>query len=231
MKNSEKPLSQLVRERRATPHFESIPISDQDLHAILEAGLQAPSGYNLQPWRFVVVRDREQRRRVRDAAMGQPKVEEAPVLIVCCGEPEGYRHGDLEEMIRVGAEHGFSDEPRNEQTRQAVHSILDNPGPAAAVRPDRAVWINRHVMIAFTTMMWIAEALGYDTAPMEGFYEDKIREVLRIPNSVRVVALLAVGRRKGADKPFGGRFPMSKLVFAEEWGKPIQFKEEEEKAA
>ncbi|MGZ7029859.1 MAG: nitroreductase family protein [Terriglobales bacterium] len=228
---TEKPLSEMIHERRATPRFDGTPVPDADLSKILEAGRQSPSGYNLQPWRFVVVRDLEQRRRVREAVMGQPRVEEAPVVIVCCGDPEGYQRGDLEEMLRIGQEHGFTDEKRNEQTRQAVHFILDHPGPAAAVRPDRAVWINRQVMIAFTTMMWMAESLGYDTAPMEGFQEDKVREALRIPDRVRVVAILAIGRLKGADKPYGGRFPISRFVFGEEWGRPMEFREEEEKAA
>src|SRR5512141_3093076 len=201
---TEKPLSQVVRERRATPHFDGTPVPEPDLRSILQAGIDSPSGYNLQPWRFVVVRDPEQRRRVRDAAFNQPKVEEAPVIIACCGDPEGYRKGDLEGVIDVGKQHGFTNEQQNEQMRQAVHGLLDNPGAVGAVRPDRAVWINRHVMIAFTTMMWMAEALGYDTAPMEGFMEDKVREVLGIPDTVRVVALLGVGHRKGEDKPYGG---------------------------
>jgi nitroreductase len=80
-------------------------------------------------------------------------------------------------------------------------------------------------------MMWMAEALGYDTAPMEGFPEDKVREALLIPDRIRVVALLAIGKLQGADKPYGGRFPMSRIFFGEEWGKPLVFGGEEEKAA
>jgi nitroreductase len=78
--------------------------------------------------------------------------------------------------------------------------------------------VNRHTMIAFTTMMWMAECLGYDTAPMEGFFESKVRQVLGIPERIRVVALLGIGKRKGADKPYGGRLPAQKIVFAEKWG-------------
>ena len=96
------------------------------------------------------------------------------------------------------------------------------PGTLGGIGPDLAVWVNRHVMIAFTTMMWMAEVLGYDTAPMEGFQEDKVKELLKIPDSVRVVALLAIGHRRGADKPYAGRFPMLRLVFAEEWGTAIE---------
>jgi nitroreductase len=61
------------------------------LSAILRAGLEAPSGYNLQPWHFVVVRNPEQKRRLREAAMGQAKVEEAGAVIVCCGDPNAPR--------------------------------------------------------------------------------------------------------------------------------------------
>jgi len=68
----------------------------------------------------------------------------------------------------------------------------------------------------------MAEVIGYDTAPMEGFEQDKVHEVLRLPLSYWVVALLAVGHLKGADKFEGGRFDMSHTVFGEEFGKPLK---------
>ncbi|MGH7979338.1 MAG: nitroreductase family protein, partial [Limisphaerales bacterium] len=51
-----KPLTGALLERRATTHFKPEPVPDEYLEAILGLGGQAPSGYNLQPWRFVVVR-------------------------------------------------------------------------------------------------------------------------------------------------------------------------------
>jgi nitroreductase len=219
---AERPLSEVIRERRATPHFDSAPIPEPDLKAILDAALEAPSGYNLQPWRFVVVRDPEQRKRLREAAMGQPKVEEAPVILVACGETRGWKGGDLEEMLRLRNQHGFP-ESGNEVARQHVNGLLGGKsGAAAGINGDVNLWVNRHVMIAFTTAMWMAETLGYDTAPMEGFWEDKVQRVLGIPEHVRVVAILAIGRHRGPDKPYGGRFDMKRLVFAETWGHPIK---------
>ena len=220
---AEKPLSEVVRERRATPSFESTPVHEADLKKIIEAGLSAPSGYNLQPWRFIVVRDPEQRKRLRQAAMNQAKVEEAPVMVVACGDKDGWRNGDLEEMLRISAEHGIGDPASQERARRAVTGFLGGtPGDAGGVAPDFGLWVNRHVMIAFTHMMLMAEALGYDTAPMEGFYESKVKALLKLPESVRVVALLAIGHLKGPDKTFAGRFSMGRVCFAEEWGKPLQ---------
>lgn len=219
----ETPLSRAIAERRATRHYEPTPVDEDDLRKILEAGLAAPSGYNLQPWRFVVVRDLEQRTRLREAAMGQAKVEEAPVVIVACGDPHGWRNGDLDEMLRMAALHGSDGPAKHESVRRNVIRFLGGvPGNQGGIGPDLAVWVNRQVMVAFTTMMWMAEVLGYDTAPMEGFWEDQVKAVLKIPDSVRVVALLAIGHGKDAEKPFAERFPMSRSVFAEEWGKSIR---------
>jgi nitroreductase len=221
-RSPEKTLSQAIEDRRATPSFLPDPVPESDLKKILEAGLSAPSAYNLQPWRFVVVREVEQRARLRQAAMKQPKVEEAPVVIVACADLEGWRNGDLDEIIRLAQQHGYGDEARYASMRKNIAKFFGStPGTAGGLAPDFAVWANRQTMIAFTTMMWMAEVLGYDTAPMEGFYEDQVKATLGIPAYVRVVALLAIGRRKGEDKRFAGRFAMQRTVFAEKWGNPI----------
>jgi nitroreductase len=209
----EKSFSEAVEQRRATPSFDGMPIPDADLKKILEAGLNAPSGYNLQPWRFVVVRTPEQRRRLRQASFNQAKVEEASAVIVACGDEDGWRT-DMEEMIRMGREAGMT-ENYAEQARANIPEYLGN-------HPNLTAWLNRHVMIAVTTMMWMAEALGYDTAPMEGYEEDKVRDLLRLPLSYEVVAMLAVGHLKGPDKFNGGRFSMQWTVFDNEYGKPIK---------
>jgi len=220
----EKLLSEVVKERRATPSFEDVPIHSADLEKIVRAGLEAPSGYNTQPWRFVVVRDREQKKKLRQAAFGQPKVEEASVVIVACGDPQGWKDGDLEELLRLAKHHGYGGDAEHQAVRNGVTGFLGGtPSTVGGLAPSIDVWINRQVMIAYTTMMWTAEALGYDTAPMEGFLEDKVKELLKIPARVRVVALLCVGRRKGADKPYAGRFDPARTVFTDEWGKGVEF--------
>jgi len=214
MSSIEIPLSQVIRERRATPSFDGSKLPDQDLKKILEAGLSAPSGYNMQPWRFVVVRKPEQKKRLRAASFNQAKVEEASAVIVACGDADGWRNGDLDEMLRLGREAGMS-ESYAAQAKESIPNYLSN-------HPNIAVWLNRHVMIALTHMMLTAETLGYDTAPMEGFEEEKVREVLKLPLSYHVVALFGIGHLQGPDKHNGGRFDIARTVFAEEYGKPIR---------
>ena len=212
---NEKPLSELVRLRRATDSFAAEPISAGDLEEILRAGLEAPSSYNLQPWRFVVVRDLQQRRKLRAAAMDQKKVEEAPVVIVACGDTLGWRE-DLEEVIRLGQAHGIGGDVWAERKRRNVTADLGS-------HPNISMWVAKQTMIAATTMMWMAEALGYDTGPMEGFDEEEVRMVLGIPRHVRVLFLLAIGRLRGEDGKYPGRVSRARTVFAECYGQPFQF--------
>ncbi len=214
MSSTEKTLSRAIHERRATSSFDGTSMPEEDLKQILRAGLQAPSGYNMQPWRFIVVEQPEQKRRLRAASFNQAKVEEASAVIVACGDADGWRHGDLEEMLRLGREGGMS-ESYAAQAREKIPGYLSN-------HPNMPMWLSRHVMIAFTYMMLTAETMGYDTAPMEGFEEEKVREVLKLPLSYYVIALLAIGHLQGPDKHDGGRFDMARTVFEEEFGKPIR---------
>jgi len=210
---TEKPLSEVIEQRRATPSFDGAPIADGDLKKILEAGLKMPSGYNLQPWRFVVVRTPEGRRRLRAASYNQAKVEEASVVIVACADKDGWR-SDMEEMLRMGRERGM--------TENYAEAAMVNIPAFIESHSNLTAWLNRHTMIAVTGMMLMAEALGYDTAPMEGYEADKVCQVLNLPISYEVVALLAIGRLKGPDKYDGGRFSMQRLVFDGEYGKPLK---------
>jgi nitroreductase len=211
----EKTLAEAIRNRRATPSFDGTPLPPEDLRRILDAGLAAPSGYNLQPWRFVVVQTPEGKRRLRGASYNQAKVEEASAVIVACGDADGWRK-DLDLMIQQGRENGMP-EGYAAQARTSVTSFL-----SGFSTDEMHGWLNKMVMIALTHMMLTAEVMGYDTAPMEGFEQARVHEVLRLPMSYWVVALLAVGHLNGPDKYDGGRFDPSHTVFSEEFGKPLR---------
>ena len=153
---AEKLLSRVIAERRATPSFDGGRIPDGDLQRILAAGLRAPSSYNLQPWRFVVVREAEQKKLLRSAAYNQPKVEEASAVVVACGDASGWRSGDLDEMLRMGREAGMP-ESYAEAAKAKIPEYLSS-------HPNIVMWLNRQVMLAFTHMLLMAEAMGYDAA-------------------------------------------------------------------
>lgn len=215
MAKTSKTLLEAIHGRRATPSFDGAPLPSEDLKTILEAGIAAPSGYNMQPWRFIVVQKPEQKMKLRAASYNQAKVEEASAVIVACGDADGWRK-DLDLMLQQGREGGMP-ESYAAQAKTSVQGFL-----SSFSSDEMRGWLNKQVMLAFTHMLLAAETLGYDTSPMEGFEQDKVHEALRLPMSYHVVALLAIGTLKGADKYDGGRFDIGHTVFLEEYNKPFR---------
>ena len=205
-----KPLTQVLLERRATNHFTGEEVPEEYLNAILRFGTQAPSGYNLQPWRFIVVRDEENRKRLQRVAFNQPKVAEAPVVIICFGMKEEWKER-AGEVFKEGAERGAGSIESWEQARDGAVQALTG-------MQKMDVWVNRHVMIAFTTLMLVAEAYGFDTAPMEGFDGAGVKREFGLPDEAEVCALLAIGRATSPEKAYPGRFELDRIIYSERYG-------------
>ncbi len=204
-----KTITEVVLERRGTNAFTDEEVPQQYLDAILKFGAQAPSGYNLQPWHFIVVREAENRARLQAAAFNQPKVSQAPVVIIAVGMKEQWKT-NIDEIFREGAERGAGNPATVEQYKQGALGFVSSFDPA--------LWVNRHTMIALTTMMLVAEAYGFDTAPMEGFDAAAVKREFNIPEEGEVVCLLAIGRAKDPDKAYPGRFALERIVSGERYG-------------
>lgn len=206
-------LEELVLHRRATPHFTSEPVPREVIDTALTLASQAPSGYNFQPWRFLVLTDPERRERLKAAANGQEKIGEAPVVIVAFSPREGWKAHIDEILATRAARTGASDPAELAKTKKSALDFIAKLPPG--------VWLNRQVMIAFTHLMLAVEALGWDTAPMEGFDADAVREALDLPRDSEVIALLAIGRAAGPEPEHPGRLPVSEIAFLNDVHVPL----------
>jgi len=85
-----------IATRRSIRSFQDKPVSRQLLRLILEAARQAPSAGNCQARDIIVVQNAELRRQLSSAALGQEFIEEAPLVLVVCANPErsGRRYGE-----------------------------------------------------------------------------------------------------------------------------------------
>ena len=196
--------NRIVRQRRAAPGFTDERVPAETIDTALHLAGQAPSGYNFQPWRFLILRDPDRRAALRKAAFDQAKITEAPVVIVAFAQRRHWKdHAD--EILLTAARNRGIPEDKVAKQKESAFQFVDSM--------DASVWLNRHVMIAFTHLMLAFEFLGWDTAPMEGFEPDKVRTALDLPDDAEPVALLAVGRGKAASHP--GRLPIGDIAFDE----------------
>jgi nitroreductase len=78
----------IIRTRRSVRKYKDDPVPEEVLARVLEAVRLAPSAKNLQPWKFIVVRDRATKRMLAKAAFDQYFMSDADVVIAACGFPE-----------------------------------------------------------------------------------------------------------------------------------------------
>jgi nitroreductase len=90
-----KSFADVVRKRAMIRAYTSDPVPEEKIQQLLKYAVRAPSGGNLQPWEFVVVKSPEVRTALAKAAMNHTAVATAPVIIATCADIQraGSGHG------------------------------------------------------------------------------------------------------------------------------------------
>lgn len=81
-------VAEAIKARRSVRKYKPMPIPEEALTKVLNAARLAPSAENMQPWRFVVVRDEDLKRKLAGACSNQTWIAEAPIIIAACGVPD-----------------------------------------------------------------------------------------------------------------------------------------------
>ena len=206
------PALDAIAGRRATRTFDpGRPVDPEILAEILRAAALAPSAFNLQPSRFLVVRSPRNRARLMACAFGQPKVGEAPVVVIVLGYLSPHI-ADLDDIIGDMKARGLLDDDGAAAYRGRVAGSM-------AKRADPTLWATRSAMLAAGTLMIAAESLGVNSAPMEGFDAEEVRSAFGVPDDHAICCLVALGHAAEV-KPFPGRLPLERICFEEYFGQP-----------
>lgn len=211
-------LKDSIEQRRAARAFKSDPIPEAILGEILRLGVRSPSGYNLQPWRFVVVREQENKEKLKACAFNQRQVGEAPVVLICCGDRRVGNSEYIESVIQMGMETGGVNEQFADVMRQQIPALFEYHPCFENVE----AWTNRHTMLAVAHIMIVAKSYGVDSCPMEGFVTAQVKEAFQIPAEVDVCCILPMGYAEEPFKQYGGRFGIDQVCFSESYGEKFE---------
>ena len=77
---------ELLYTRRSMRRYEETPVSEEDLNKILKAAMLAPTALNGQTWHFVVIRDKETRKKLIEYHPYMTFAEYADTVILVCGD-------------------------------------------------------------------------------------------------------------------------------------------------
>lgn len=177
---------EIIEQRRSIRKYKPDPIDKKIIKQLLESARLAPSSSNRQSWYFVVVEDKEVKEKIVDASFNQRFLAEAPVVIICCGDPrtqaEYWRK--LLELKNIGL--NYLDE-------DTYHKLLETDASEGKINLYQSITALVNVAIATEHIVLQAEELGLGTCWVKRFEADKIKEILKLPDYLMVVALLSVG--------------------------------------
>jgi nitroreductase len=168
--------------RRSIRKYEPTPIPREHLHEILRVTGLAPSPWNLQPWRFVVVEEQTMKSGLQEAAYGQAQIGSAPAVIVLYSDMTDALD-TVEETVHPGMRG-----PKGDEAAASIRATFAGFSDA-----DRAAWGYAESNIALGYLLLTAQAHGYSTSPMLGFKPDAVKALLGLPEHVRIPALVAIG--------------------------------------
>lgn len=180
-----KSLIDAIRDRRSIRKYKSDSVAEKDLDQIIEAARLAPSGTNRQPWRFVLLNNEKDKKKIAGAVI-QPFVLEAPAVFICCLDRNAYTKSLVEkrmkELVQMNV---ISEEAAGYIYNRKMPEKVDDVVIPAGAYVDLGIAVE-HMVLA-------AEALGLGSCWVRLFNPQQIHENLGLPEQVEVVALLPIG--------------------------------------
>lgn len=177
--------SDIVKNRRACHSFDPEAIlKDEDLRKIIEETSLSPSGYNVQPWEFVVIRDKENIDRVSEIAYNQKHVKDASAVVIALADT--FIGRNVDKVVQDWIDLGYLSEEKSHSfkasvTKEREHEKLEKMAL-------------RNSALACMTLIYSAENLGYSTCPMMGFRQLEMKKFLNVPDDRTIALMIAIGK-------------------------------------
>jgi nitroreductase len=166
---------------------------------IFDAAMQAPTAFNIQHWRFVVVRDPEVRKQIRAVAWDQAQITDASLLVILTGDVKAWKS----DPARY-----WRDAPK-EVADFLVGAIGQYYEGKPQVQRDEVM---RSCGIAGMTLMLAAKSLGYDSCPMDGFDFEQVAKIIQLPEDHIISYIVAIGKGTKEPWPKPGQLEASEVI-------------------
>ncbi|MBL8041208.1 MAG: nitroreductase family protein [Chthonomonas sp.] len=188
-----------ARKRVSIRKYTDNPLSREQIDSILDTAGRAPSPWNLQPWRVIVVTEPELKQQLMAAAYGQPQVGAAAAVFVVASDMTDTLKS-VEETVHPGMQ------DRATEVADGIRATMNKMDAQAL-----ANWGFAESNIFLCYLLLAIEEAGLGSSPMLGFDPAKVKELLGLADDVTLPALVAVG--EPAEEGFSQfRHPLSRWV-------------------
>ena len=194
-----------IQTRRSIRKFKTTPLTSEQINNLLEAARLAPSGCNVQPWRFIIVNDTQLRTKLCEASFDQQFIKDAPIVIVCCSDLHSWKEGKEKTQELLNR----ADINLGEKCEKALMEKVEKATANSTHERIPSAMLN--VAIAIEHIVLTAVELGLGSCWVRLFDEKKVKQILNLPEHIFVVSLLPIGI-PDEDPPARPRLPLSKII-------------------
>jgi nitroreductase len=189
-----------IVQRRAIKQFDPRhQLTEAEIEQLLSLAMLTPTAFNIQNWRFVLVRDPELRQQIRAVAWDQAQVTDASLFVILCADLQAWNKNP---------ERYWRDAP--EAIRDFVVPAIDSYYRGKdQVQRDEAM---RSCGMAAQTLMLAAKSMGYDSCPMDGFDFEAVARLINLPADHVIAMFVAIGKGTETPGPRGEKLPLSEVV-------------------
>jgi len=193
-------VAKAIELRRSVKAFDpEHKMSEAEVDKLLSLVMLSPTAFNVQHWRFVVVRDPALRGEIRRLSKDQAQVTDASLLIVLCGDLKAWSR-DTARYWRTAPD----------DVREMLVFLIEQyyAGREQVERDE----VMRSCGIAAMSLMLAAREMGYDSCPMDLAELDEVGKLLNLPDDHVVTMFVAIGRGIKDSWPRGGQLPKEDVV-------------------
>ena len=209
MTKSELTVADSIRARRSMKSFKSDLIPEATLQELLSLMQDAPSSWNFQPTRVVMIRSMAQKEALAAAAWGQKQILEAPVTFVFAVSIRGWEK-NMSEILKSGVSSGA-------WPQKFADWIGENaPGFQKGLGDKEREYAIKDAIIMATTLALAAQSKGYSNCYINGWDEAKVKEIIGAEGDkdIAIALLLPIGLPNSQPK-HPGRLPSAKTIFTD----------------
>lgn len=191
---------QVIQTRRSVKQYDpEHRMTEQETNELISLAMLSPTAFNLQHWRFVVVKDQALRKQIRKVAWDQAQVTDASLLIILCADLKAWEKQPQRYWQNT-----------DQEVQDYIVPAIDNYYRGKDwVQRDEAM---RSCGIAAQTLMLAAKDMGYDSCPMDGFDFDEVAKLINLPDDHVITMFVAIGKGVQEARPRPGQLDMSELV-------------------
>lgn len=189
-----------IEARRAVKQFDPHHVMPpEDVDRLMSLAMLSPTAFNIQHWRFVLVRDPALREAIRAVSWMQPQITEASLLVVVCADLKAWERRP---------ERYWRNAP--EDVREGVLAAMDaHYRGREQLQRDEAM---RACGIAAQTLMLAAKSMGYDSCPMDLADMAEVGPLIGLPPDHVVALFVAIGKGLRDPWPRAGQLAAEEVV-------------------